>query len=152
MSLLKQGGFFIYPILICSVLLVAIIADRLLVFANLMKTPLIRYDDPERTVQLLRQRLIGLHTILVIAPMLGLIGTIAGLMKSFRLLGESAGSYQPQVISLGVSEALITTATGLIVAVIGAISYNYFTARLDGYVMEYNNALAHANRGDADHE
>lgn len=152
MSWLKLGGFFIFPILICSVLMVAIIAERLLVFANLMKTPLIRHEDPERIVQLLRRRLIGLHTILVIAPMLGLVGTIAGLMKSFRLLGESAGSYQPQVISLGVSEALITTAAGLSVAVIGTIFYNYFTARLDEYVMEYNNALARATRDGIDHE
>lgn len=152
MSWLKQGGFFIFPILICSVIMVAIIADRFLAFTSLMKTPLIRYEDPERIVQLLRRRLIGLHTILVIAPMLGLIGTIAGLMKSFRLLGEPAGAYRPQAISLGISEALITTAAGLIVAVIGTVFYNYFTARLDGYVMEYNNTLARADRDGADHE
>ena len=83
-----------------------------------------------------------LYTIIVIAPMLGLLGTVVGLMKCFHLLGIAAVStFDPKAMSLGISEALVTTAAGLMITVIATIFYNYFTARLDEYILDYNNAL-----------
>lgn len=138
MELLKQGGFFMIPLIICSVLMVAVVADRFMVFRQVMKIPLAGYDEPERMVQTLRRRMITLHTIIVIAPMLGLLGTVTGLMDSFHLLGSRDALIDPVIISRGISEALITTAAGLIIAVIATIFYNYFVARLEGYIQDYN--------------
>lgn len=136
------------PLLVCSVLMVAIVADRFTVFRRIMKTPLAGFDEPERMVQTLRQRMMGLHTIIVISPMLGLIGTVVGLMRSFHLLGSRQAITDPVIISRGISEALITTATGLIITVIATIFYNYFVARLDSYVQEYNASVKGKEAGN----
>jgi biopolymer transport protein ExbB/TolQ len=146
MELLKQGGFFMIPLLACSVLMVAIVADRFVVFLRVMKTPLAAYDKPECMIRTLRQRMIALHTIIVISPMLGLIGTVIGLMRSFHLLGSRQAITDPVIISRGISEALITTAAGLIITVIATIFYNYFTAHLENYIQDYNASLKEAGK------
>ena len=146
MELLTRGGWFMIPLLICSILMVAVVADRFLAFGRIMKAPLMGQDEPERKVQTLRQRLMVLYTIIVISPMLGLIGTVIGLMRSFHLLGSQAAITDPVIISRGISEALITTATGLIITVIATIFYNYFTARLENYIQDYNAALKGAGK------
>jgi biopolymer transport protein ExbB/TolQ len=141
MQWIEQGGIFMIPLMVCSVLMVAVVAERLFYYAKTMKTALLVYPKPEQIIKSLRQRLVTLHTIITIAPMLGLLGTVTGLMKSFSLLGSKAGGYNPREISLGISEALITTAVGLIIAVVATIFYNYLTARLENYVHDYNDAL-----------
>ncbi len=146
MHLLELGGFFMIPLLICSILMLAIIGERLYVFLTTMKEPLIEWEEPDGVVKDLRRNLMALYTITVIAPMLGLIGTVIGLMKSFHLLSGQVGNYNPQVLSQGISEALITTATGLIIAVVAIIFYNYFHARLEAYVYDYNIDIKDENR------
>jgi biopolymer transport protein ExbB/TolQ len=146
MQWIEQGGIFMIPLMICSVLMVAVVAERLFFYVKTMKVPLSAYPKPEQTVKSLRQRLVMLHTIITIAPMLGLLGTVTGLMKSFSLLGSKAGGYDPREISLGISEALITTAAGLIIAVVATIFYNYLTARFEDYVHDYNDALNDESR------
>ncbi|HHU50564.1 MAG TPA: MotA/TolQ/ExbB proton channel family protein [Firmicutes bacterium] len=141
MQLLKEGGFFVWPLLIVSIIGAAIIAERMQVFHRITKRPLWEYQVPTEVVMELRTRLTGLQTIITIAPMLGLLGTVTGLMKCFSLLGAKTGSYRPQEISLGISEALITTAVGLVIAVVATVFYNYFVARLETYVQEYNGFL-----------
>lgn len=141
MQLIAQGGFFMIPLLLCSIIAVAIIIERLLVFRATLKKPLVSWERPEAVIAGLRRRLPTLHTIITIAPMLGLLGTVTGLMKSFYLLGNKTVFYNPQEISLGISEALITTAVGLIIAVLATVFYNYFTARLEEYVIAYNSAI-----------
>lgn len=138
MFLFEHGGFFIWPLLACSVLTVAIILERFYVFATYMKKPLLSYETPQLIMEFLRRRLIVLSTIITIAPMLGLLGTITGLMKCFQLLGTKTTIYNPQEVSLGISEALLTTGVGLVITVIGLIFFNYFTARLEQYVNQYN--------------
>lgn len=138
MFLLEQGGFFILPLLVCSILMVASIIDRFFVFLSYMKKPLISYDNPLVIVETLKSRLVVLNTIIMIAPMLGLLGTVTGLMKCFHLLGNKVTVYNPQEISLGISEALLTTAVGLIITVFGLVFYNYFTSRLEKYISQYN--------------
>ncbi|HOJ78895.1 MAG TPA: MotA/TolQ/ExbB proton channel family protein [Bacillota bacterium] len=139
MQLIEQGGFFMLPLLLCSILMVAIIGERYCCYRKILKQPLQSYDEPRQIVKQLRQWLTPLHTIITIAPMLGLLGTVTGLMKCFNLLGDKVvGNYNPQLISRGISEALLTTAVGLIITVIATIFYNYFNARLQDYVAEYN--------------
>lgn len=141
MGWIIQGGIFMIPLLACSVLMVAIIIERLLLFAKMMKTPLVEYEEPAKTIKMLRRRLTALHTIITISPMLGLLGTVTGLMRCFNLLGNGVVIYEPAEMSLGISEALITTAVGLVITVIATIFYNYFNARLDRYYFEYQNTF-----------
>jgi biopolymer transport protein ExbB/TolQ len=149
MSFLQKGGFFMLPLLICSILMVAVILERWLVFAKTLKTPLFEQEKPSVIVKQLRSHMMILYTVIVISPMLGLLGTVSGLMKCFHLLGETAASaINPQVMSLGISEALITTAAGLIIAVITTIFYNYFTTRLDEYILDYNYMLKEGSRDE----
>jgi len=64
-------------------------------------------------------------TIVNIAPLLGLLGTIAGMITAFRAASQQGLSNPTQILG-GISEALISTATGITLAVIGFITYNYF--------------------------
>ncbi|MFH1859538.1 MAG: MotA/TolQ/ExbB proton channel family protein [bacterium] len=82
----------------------------------------------EKTVEM--ERFLGiLGTMGNIAPLIGLLGTVIGIMRSFRDLAAS-GSGGPSVVAAGIAEALIATAAGLIVAIVAVLCYNYFTKRL----------------------
>lgn len=67
-----------------------------------------------------------LRTIVNIAPLLGLLGTIAGMIGSFRAASQGGLSNPTQILG-GISEALISTATGITLAVVGFVFYNYFS-------------------------
>ncbi len=77
----------------------------------------------------LRANLNHLDTVVTIAPLLGLLGTVIGMIGSFSVMNIKAG--QPQAITGGVGEALIATASGLCVATLAMIVYSYFNHRLD---------------------
>ena len=79
----------------------------------------------------LRRYLPVLDTIITLAPLLGLLGTITGMISAFGIVSE-AGLGQPHAITGGIAEALIATATGLLVAIVTLIPYNYFRARVEG--------------------
>lgn len=66
-----------------------------------------------------------IKTIVNIAPLLGLLGTIAGMIQSFKAANQSGLSNPTQILG-GISEALISTATGITLAVVGFLFYNYF--------------------------
>jgi len=66
----------------------------------------------------LKQRLSGLVTIASLSPMLGLLGTIVGLMRAFKSIGETTGPVEPSLVANGLWQALSTTAIGLIIAVV----------------------------------
>jgi biopolymer transport protein ExbB len=82
----------------------------------------------ERSV--MRKGLPTLDTIITLSPLLGLLGTIIGMINSFQVMALS-GMGQPHAVTGGVAEALIATATGIAVAVIALIPNNYFTARIE---------------------
>ena len=71
-----------------------------------------------------------LDTIITIAPMLGILGTVTGIIASFDMLGQ-AGVEDPRAVVSGIAEALITTATGLSISVATVFPYNYFNSRID---------------------
>jgi biopolymer transport protein ExbB/TolQ len=136
MTLLARGGPVMIPLLLSSVVMAAIIIERFFVFSRTMKNPPAAVENPGRLFVDLQRGLPTLHTIITIAPMLGLLGTVTGLIRCFGLLGEGVRGYDPHIVSLGISEALLTTAAGLVIAVIATIFYNYFTHRLERYAQE----------------
>lgn len=77
----------------------------------------------------LQKNLTVLDTIITIAPLLGLLGTVTGMIGSFHII-SSTGVSQPNAITGGVAEALIATATGLTIAIITLIAYNYLCDRV----------------------
>jgi len=83
-------------------------------------------------VPLLERNLIALSTIASIATMVGLLGTVIGMIRSFAALGHT-GSVDAQKLAVGISEALINTAGGLFVAIAGIVAYNVFVTRVDNF-------------------
>lgn len=61
---------------------------------------------------------------------MGLLGTVTGMISSFDIMSE-AGTGQPHAVTGGVAEALIATATGLLIAIITLVPYNYFSSRAE---------------------
>lgn len=83
----------------------------------------------------IERHLVWLSTIATIAPLLGFLGTVSGLYKAFVEV-TVYGLGDPTKFAAGVAEALITTVTGLVVAIPANIAYNYFISRSDAFVME----------------
>ena len=83
-------------------------------------------------VPLLERNLIALSTIASIATMVGLLGTVMGMIRSFAALGHT-GAVDASKLAVGISEALINTAGGLFVAIAGIVAYNVFVTRVDGF-------------------
>ena len=82
-----------------------------------------------RETPLLYKRLGVLDTVITIAPLLGLLGTITGMMSTFSVI-STAGQNNPTAITGGIGEALIATACGLAIAIITLIGYNYLTEKV----------------------
>ena len=93
----------------------------------------------EGQLELLRKRLGLFSTLSFISPLVGLLGTVTGIMQAFSDLGRS-GSGGANIVAAGISEALVATAAGIIVAVPAALFYNYFTIKLRGIGVRMNNA------------
>ena len=82
--------------------------------------------------------LVVMDTLVTLAPLLGLLGTITGLMKSFGSLGNE--ELAVQAVTGGISEALIATACGLGIAIFALIPFNYFTSRVSNLEFELQTA------------
>ena len=83
-------------------------------------------------VPLLERNLIALSTIASLGTMVGLLGTVIGMIRSFAALGHT-GAVDASKLAVGISEALVNTAGGLIVAILGIVMYNVFVTRVDGF-------------------
>jgi len=81
---------------------------------------------------MLEKNLVFLSTIASVATLLGLLGTVMGMIRSFSALGESGGGEAAQKLSQGISEALYNTALGIGTSAVAIIMYNVFTTRIDG--------------------
>ena len=90
----------------------------------------------------LERNLVWLETIAGVAPLLGLLGTVLGMIKTFASI-SAAGLGDPQVLSEGISEAMITTAVGLGIGIPTLVAYNLLAARTEAYVVEIE---SHASR------
>ncbi len=171
-AVLSRGGFVMIPLLLCSLVSLAVIVeralfwrgeaersvpDRVLALAEAGRLEEARLAVGEGRTGLsrvlaaglthgnpaaadameaaalaelprMRQYLPALDTIVTLAPLLGLLGTITGMIDSFGILG-AAGIGQPHAITGGIAEALIATATGLFVAIVTLVPYNAYLAR-----------------------
>ena len=183
-ELIIKGGPVMGPILLCSVISLAIIVERCL---SLRRHRILRYDILQRIEELLRDRKIpeattlckrypssmtrillaailnhdktrqeikeviedaGRHevpvlerylmilgTIVSISTLLGLLGTITGMIKTFNVIA-ALGYGHPEALAGGISEALIATASGLGVAIPTFVLYNFFSSKVDALVIE----------------
>ena len=132
--------------------------------SNIVKAGLIRASRPREEVELalqdasahelavLERGLPVLATVSMIAPLLGFLGTVTGMINSFDALA-SVGLNNPAAVAQGISEALITTAAGLIIAIPVQMSYNYFVTNVNGLVRNMEsaaNVVLEALGGDSD--
>ncbi len=92
-------------------------------------------DQGRQEVRQLEKGLGILETIAVVSPLLGLLGTVLGMIQVFNVIKEQ-GIGQAAALSGGISEALITTVTGLFIGIPVLILYNYFTKRAENFVLD----------------
>jgi biopolymer transport protein ExbB len=119
--------------------------------ASIVKTGLLKYGKPreeiEKTMEnaaihevaYLEKYLTVLATIANIAPLLGFLGTVVGMILSFEVIAEQ-GLNDPGAVAKGISVALLTTAYGLIVAFFTQPFYNFFTSKVGAYTREIETA------------
>lgn len=129
---------------------IARITEKTLDFAT--KNPTATFDEVRevteaegtRQASILNQRITYLADIGSIAPMVGLLGTVIGMIKSFRDIGNIALMGDKQnVLATGVSEALLTTAGGLVIGIPALIFYSLFRGRVQRLVAEMEAAATH---------
>jgi biopolymer transport protein ExbB len=96
-----------------------------------------------RVTSSLNNRVIYLADIGMIAPMLGLLGTVFGIIKSFGALGGDLGTQRYALLSSGVSQALINTAAGLAIGIPAMIFYAFFRGRVQRIISELESAVTH---------
>lgn len=184
MSVMHQGGLDMWVLLALSIIVVAIVIERLVFFASqhgdtkgLLREigQKIETDDLSGAIKVCQsnkgmlprilefglrrgeknraditdalsialmehlnalERNLGIiGTIAVIAPFVGLAGTVLGIIKAFQDIALK-GNSTPAVVAGGVSEALITTFSGLVVAIVAVIFFNYFKSRIKAYNQE----------------
>lgn len=186
-DLISQGGPIMVALVICSIISLAIIIERLFFLRSnrilqvsklveievsiknndlklaldwaqkqaspmmrVAKVALINADKPKAElksvieeagrmeVPVLEKYLSGLHTIAVISPLLGLLGTVLGMIQVFSQIVET-GTKDPSILAGGISQALLTTAAGLTVAIPTLIFFNLISKMIDNLIskMEY---------------
>ena len=177
------GGPFMWPLLICSVLIISITIERLWFLQNRLVQPkgltnqiinlfhknlisekqsleimqlsslgyllinCIKYKDlprenlesklEEKAIEVkytLERNLTMLGTIAMISPLLGLLGTVVGMITAFTSLTEVSGA-NPDLLASGISQALITTALGLFIAVTGLILHKDFEQKVSYHLI-----------------
>ena len=89
----------------------------------------------------LERGLVVLATIANIAPLLGFLGTVSGMISAFAAIA-AAEQVSAKLVAKGIQEALITTATGLIIAVPVTIAHSFFVAQIDRFIIEMEEASA----------
>lgn len=88
-----------------------------------------------------------LSTMITAAPLVGLLGTVTGLISTFRFFGEKAMAVDPQSVGIGLSEALLNTAGGLIIAITVIFPYNAFRAQVNQTLTRLESLVAAAASG-----
>src|SRR6516162_7466751 len=160
---MKKAGFLVPALIMLLILQISFVVERLLSLrkaqgrgsaANVMRAGLERYSalraenapkekivaETQAAIQeasgletpLLERNLIALSTIASISTMVGLLGTVLGMIRSFAALGTS-GAVDASKLAVGISEALVNTAGGLFVAILGIVMYNVFVTRVDNF-------------------
>ena len=92
-------------------------------------------DEGRHEVRSLERGLVALETVATVAPLMGLLGTVLGMIKVFDVI-QTLGVGQAKALSGGISEALITTATGLFIGIPALIAYTYFSSRSEALILD----------------
>ncbi|OQY27767.1 MAG: hypothetical protein B6244_09690 [Candidatus Cloacimonetes bacterium 4572_55] len=183
-EILGKGGMMIIPLVVCSLLMLAVVIDRIIAlrrsmiikpeitsviesigkpediglaeeickrnpgaYSNLVLSGL-RYrelpkeeikeaiqDQGRQEIRSLERGLNILETIAGIAPLLGLLGTVLGMIKVFTVISEQ-GLGQTNALAGGISEALITTVVGLSIGIPALVAYNYFSHKAEDLILD----------------
>jgi len=112
------------------------------------KNPRATYADAKEIAQTegtrqataLGRQILYLADIGAIAPMLGLLGTVLGMIQSFSVVANDIAATRPMMLADGVAEALITTAAGLVIAIPALAAYAYYRSRVQGLVSDLETA------------
>ena len=83
----------------------------------------------------LERGMVWLSTVANLAPMVGFLGTVSGMINAFQAI-KIAGDVDPSMVAGGISEALITTAAGLVVGILIQFCYNFFASRIDKIIAD----------------
>ncbi len=183
-EILHSGGPVIWPLLLCSFVVVTIIIERLLFWTQIERKrnhklldrvlhlaesgdwPKIKkktqgcadhvlrilnvgilhrdYDmakameaEAQDMVKKMSRFMTVLDTMITVAPLLGIFGTVLGIISSFEML-DASGIADPKLVTGGIAQALITTAAGLAISITTVFPYNYFKSRIEDsiHVME----------------
>jgi biopolymer transport protein ExbB len=183
-EIVKAGGIVMVPLILCSILAVAITLERLWTLRSQHVVPDELVDkvwrwvenrtlsdkqigalqqhsplgrvlaaglanrDRDRSLMIeaiedagrhvaheLERYLNALGTIAAISPLLGLLGTVTGMIRTFKAI-TVAGVGNPAAMASGIAEALITTAAGLIIAIPALVAYRFLRGRVDGHVID----------------
>lgn len=87
-------------------------------------------------IQRMRCHLTALDTMITVAPLLGIFGTVTGIVNAFAVMGDATlAIHHPEAITAGLAEALITTVAGLAIAIPSVCFYNYFSSRVEKAVI-----------------
>jgi biopolymer transport protein ExbB len=182
MQFFTDGGPIMYPLLVCSILVLTVILERAIfwVTIDLGRDPelldevmeLCRVgdwgsvrskitDSKDYIIKVLvsgilhrqfsmikameasaveeitqMRRFMGvLDTMITVTPLLGILGTVLGIIDSFDVMGN-AGIEHPRAVTAGIAQALITTASGLGIAILSVFPYNYFNSRVERAAMD----------------
>ncbi|RMF96957.1 MAG: MotA/TolQ/ExbB proton channel family protein [Planctomycetota bacterium] len=92
-------------------------------------------DEGERVCNELRRNLRVFHGVSTISPLLGLLGTVTGMIRAFNMVAQSDALGRPEMLASGISEALLTTAAGLCVAIPALGLYLFFTGKVDRLII-----------------
>lgn len=187
-NMIQKGGPIMYPIILCSILSLAIIIERLYhlysakidtkkfmssilntlkrnrimeaidlcdktpgPIARILKAGILKHDRSRQEIReaiedaglhevpRLERNLGALATIAHISPLLGLLGTVTGMVRCFQVIQQKATTLNPVSpgdLAGGIWEALITTVAGLIVAIPTYVAYNYLISQVDNLVLD----------------
>ena len=182
---IAKGGILMIPIILCSVLALAIIIERFYSLhraqidtqafmarirevlrrnkimeavqacedtpgpiAKILKAGILKYDKGKEEIKeaiddagrhevpRLERYFNVLSTIIAVAPLLGFLGTVSGMIRAFMSIQEKGGAVNPGDLASGIWAALLTTAAGLSVAIPVLVVYNYLVSRVDGFVLD----------------
>jgi biopolymer transport protein ExbB len=185
LEMFGKGGVVMYPILLCSVVVLYIAVERILVLrkaqldvgqfmmkvksifhrgdvgavlafcsqknapiANIIKRGIVKHDQGDEKIRQavedagraevyhLEKHLSILASLAGIAPMLGFLGTVSGMVAAFQRIESLGGSVNPGDLAGGIWEALLTTVFGLVVGILAYAAYNYFVTRVRRFVHE----------------
>lgn len=123
-----DGGPVMWPILLLSVLGLSIVVERLIAFFTFFREER-PFGEPQERLNSLQRGFGLISTIITAEPMLGILGTVTGIIKTFGSF-KLAENSSPLAATAGIGEALITTAAGIVAALILIFPYNFLLGLL----------------------